>query len=97
MMVSITKETLGDKHRDSLIKWCSHYGIDHRDIFREREVDEIFWSLTIFNSLLNAGLKNGEKCILSMTIPMVTVLKQIHHQVNVMRVVLVRHPRTLKM
>ncbi len=38
------QRNFADKHRDSLIKWCDHYHIDYRDIFRERDIDEIFWS-----------------------------------------------------
>lgn len=38
------QRNFSDPHRDSLIKWCDFYHIDYRDIFRERDADEIFWS-----------------------------------------------------
>lgn len=41
------QRNFGDAHRDSLIKWCDHYHIDYRDIFRERAENEIFWSDSI--------------------------------------------------
>ncbi len=41
------QRNFADKHKESLVRWCKHYGIDVTDIFRERDNDEIFWSDSI--------------------------------------------------